>query len=241
MSKKIFAFVLSLVMIVSIAAFSMPASAADMDKVTVALDFAFAPDENGGHNYYWKVSEKLETLYVDFEGRSFDFDDIDNDVNAQNYDYTLKLEKENAQTALAFNTKNIVIGDNVTYLGNGMFDRYFAVENIFVPDSVVEIGKDVFPANTNTVIHCSKDSVAIKSAVEAGLAFDTNAQVEAGDANADGNIAMNDVLIIRKLLAKWQTGYEVNAVDCNADTKVNMADVLLLRKYLAKWDVTLGK
>ena len=64
-----------------------------------------------------------------------------------------------------------------------------------------------------------------------------------GDVNADGDINMKDVLLIRRIIAGQKpTDVFVDeaAADANADGDVNMKDVLLLRQYVAKFpNVTL--
>ncbi len=55
-----------------------------------------------------------------------------------------------------------------------------------------------------------------------------------GDANADGEINLKDVLIIRKAIAGMNpTGYVAASADFNDDGEVNLKDVLALRKSIA--------
>ena len=54
-----------------------------------------------------------------------------------------------------------------------------------------------------------------------------------GDANADGDVNMKDVLILRKFLAGMDVTIANEAADVTLDGEVNMKDVLLLRKFLA--------
>ena len=228
------AIILSALLCVSL--FAVPAAAHGNDnrgeKLSIALGFSFGNES--GHNYYLYENEP-DTVYFDFEGRSYDFDDVENDENARAYKYSLECEKKNNNANNFFNRKNIVIGENATYLGNNMFKDYYDVENIYVPDSVTEIGTNVFPSQTDAIIHCGKNSPAIKGALEAGLRFDTNGQTHKADVNGDGDINLLDLVAMRKALAKWHSGYEVTAIDANGDGKTNLLDLILLRKYLAKW------
>lgn len=234
MSKKLLAIVLSVMLCFSI--FAIPAAAHGQDgrgeKVTIELAFKFCDAEKDGYNYYMYLNEP-DTVYFDFDGRSYDFDDVENDFNAHTYKNSLENEKKNGGGF--FNSKNIVIGDNATYLGNNMFADYFDVENIYVPDSVTEIGEKVFPSETDAIIHCGKGSPAIKGALEAGLRFDTNGEIGKADLNGDGKVNLLDLIVLRKAIIKWHVGYEVNSIDVNGDGKVNLLDLILLRKYLAKW------
>lgn len=232
MKKKLLALVLSIVLCVSIFAIPMTASA---EKVTCSCYFSFA--ETGGYNYYWDT-DVPDTFYIDFSGRAYDFDfeDAESDHQIQHLiGHSEQEEEKGAFGGLRFNTENIIIGDNATYLGDNMFSYLYKVGNIYVPDSVTEIGENVFPSQTNAIIHCGKDSVAIAGALEAGLRFDTDGQTHKADLNADGKINLLDLISMRKALAKWHTGYEVTAIDANGDGKANLLDLILLRKYLAKW------
>lgn len=230
--KKLLAIVLSIVLCVSIFAIPMTVSA---EQISCECYFSFA--ENGGYNYYWDTGVK-NTFYIDFTGRSYDFDLEDTESNHQiqhMIGHSEQEEKKEAFGGLCFNTENIVIGDKVTYLGNNMLAYLYKVGNIYVPDSVTEIGENVFPSETDAIIHCGKNSPAIKGALEAGLRFDTAGEIGKADLNADGKVNLLDLITLRKALVKWHVGYEVNAIDANGDGKVNLLDLLLLRKYIAKW------
>ncbi|MGN0114365.1 MAG: dockerin type I domain-containing protein, partial [Acutalibacteraceae bacterium] len=201
--------------------------------------------ENDGHNYYWDT-DVPDTYYIDFTGRSYDFDynDVEYDEATGEYCnhaivHMVRHSEHEKEKGLyggwCFNNENIVIGDKVTYLGNNMLAYLYKVGNIYIPDSVTEIGENVFPSQTDAIIHCSKDSVAIGGALEAGLRFDTNGQTKRGDLNGDGRVNLVDLVAMRKALAKWHTGYEVTAIDANSDGKVNLLDLILIRRYISKW------
>ncbi len=58
-------------------------------------------------------------------------------------------------------------------------------------------------------------------------------EIKAGDANADGNIDMKDVLTVRKYLANMDVVIDLDGADAYADGEVNTKDVLALRQFLA--------
>ena len=58
-------------------------------------------------------------------------------------------------------------------------------------------------------------------------------ELKAGDANADNEVNMKDVLTIRKYLAGLDVVIDLNGADAMADGEVNMKDVLALRQFLA--------
>ena len=63
-----------------------------------------------------------------------------------------------------------------------------------------------------------------------------------GDANGDGSVSINDVILIRKYLAELDYDTMISAVeishgaDANGDGTVNINDAVLIRKYLAEYD-----
>lgn len=67
-----------------------------------------------------------------------------------------------------------------------------------------------------------------------------------GDANGDGDVNGQDLLLLRKYLANYDysTGSSTIVVeagaDANGDGTVNGQDLLLMRKYLANYDYTTG-
>ena len=58
-------------------------------------------------------------------------------------------------------------------------------------------------------------------------------EIKVGDANADGNIDMKDVLTVRKYLANMDVVIDLDGADAYADGEVNTKDVLALRQFLA--------
>ncbi|MBR1752197.1 MAG: carbohydrate-binding domain-containing protein [Ruminococcus sp.] len=61
----------------------------------------------------------------------------------------------------------------------------------------------------------------------------------AGDANNDGEVDINDVLMIQQYIAQWGVEINLSNADVNADNEVDIDDVLLIQQYIAQWDVTL--
>ena len=62
-----------------------------------------------------------------------------------------------------------------------------------------------------------------------------------GDVNGDGEIDLNDVLMLRRYIAEENpSGFRFENADVNADTEADMTDLLMIKKYLAEWDIQLG-
>ena len=61
-----------------------------------------------------------------------------------------------------------------------------------------------------------------------------------GDADGDGVLTLKDVVVMRRMLARWE-GYSINDAnaDVDGDGKVTLKDATLIERYLADWEVTL--
>lgn len=60
-----------------------------------------------------------------------------------------------------------------------------------------------------------------------------------GDANEDGDVNINDVLMIQQFIAQWKVYINEDNADVNGDGNVNINDVLLIQQFIAQWDVIL--
>lgn len=62
-----------------------------------------------------------------------------------------------------------------------------------------------------------------------------------GDVNADGEVALNDVLILKRYISEENpSDFSFVNADVNVDNVIDMVDLLMLKKYLAEWDIRLG-
>ena len=62
-----------------------------------------------------------------------------------------------------------------------------------------------------------------------------------GDVNADGEIDLNDALMLKRYIAEEEpSGFQFKNADVNADKTVDMTDLLMLKKRLAEWDIHFG-
>ncbi|MDO5138594.1 MAG: Ig-like domain-containing protein [Oscillospiraceae bacterium] len=60
-----------------------------------------------------------------------------------------------------------------------------------------------------------------------------------GDVNGDGNVRLNDAILLRRYVAGWDVEIKADAADVNRDGQVRLNDAILLRRYVAGWDVEL--
>ena len=61
-----------------------------------------------------------------------------------------------------------------------------------------------------------------------------------GDADGDGEITNDDVILLQQYLAKWEVDMNEESADADGDGDITNDDVILLQQYLAKWEVVLG-
>lgn len=62
-----------------------------------------------------------------------------------------------------------------------------------------------------------------------------------GDVNVDGEVGLNDVLMLKRYIAEENpSGFSFVNADVNMDNEADMTDLLMLKKYLAEWEIHLG-
>ena len=60
-----------------------------------------------------------------------------------------------------------------------------------------------------------------------------------GDVNRDGQVKLNDAIILRRYVAGWDLVIDELAADVNRDGQVKLNDAIILRRFVAGWDVVL--
>lgn len=62
-----------------------------------------------------------------------------------------------------------------------------------------------------------------------------------GDVDVDGNIDLNDVLMLKRYIAEENpSGFSFINADVNVDNEADLTDLLMMKKHLAEWDIHLG-
>ena len=62
-----------------------------------------------------------------------------------------------------------------------------------------------------------------------------------GDANDDGKINLDDVVVLAQYVAEWDIECNEAALDTNGDGTVNLDDIVHLAQYVAEWEgIVLG-
>ena len=61
-----------------------------------------------------------------------------------------------------------------------------------------------------------------------------------GDANDDGEVDVQDVLLIQQYIAGWKVKINLKNANVNGDTEADIQDCLLIQQHIAGWSVTLG-
>ncbi len=66
--------------------------------------------------------------------------------------------------------------------------------------------------------------------------------IQYGDVDANGEIALSDLMMLAKYVAAWSLGEEfrIAAADCDGSGEIGLGDILQLAKYIAAWEVPLG-
>ena len=137
--------------------------------------------------------------------------------------------------------KKIVIEEGVKSIGNQTFKFCIGLDEVVVPDGLEWIGNRCF---TNCVSLKSIKLPASAKTISADALIDSPNCVfifprKAGDVNADGEVDIKDVTLLKQYLAKWNVKLNESNADVTGDGDVNVKDLTLLKQYLAKWKVEL--
>ena len=131
----------------------------------------------------------------------------------------------------------IVIPETVTAIADNAFSLCQTLEKVTIPDSVTEIGKDVFTDYGNVRIYCSTDSAAHKYAQDNNIGFILTdggyEPVKLGDVDGDGKISAKDSMTIQRYainLKKLEPN-QIRAADADGDGRVTNKDAIILLRY----------
>ena len=160
--------------------------------------------------------------------------------------------------------EEVELPSSLVYLERGAFYECMSLKRVDIPLSVKDVGEYAFSGcdalseivflSAVTRIYDSKTvipdtatiygdvgSTAAVYAEKHGKAF-----VGYGDANGDGAVNGQDLLLLRKYLANYDYAADISHIeieagaDANGDGYTDGRDLLLLRKYLANFDYTGG-
>ena len=195
----------------------------------------FGENEYPGINCYHYFSHYGDLSLTMFRWHG----DQDRMIDFEN-DITTLPDCFDTYTTNLFGSGNVLFLDGVPNLGDYlMFFEQRRIKNVYIPNSVKEIGEHTFSQFADVCIHCYSGSYAEEYAkthnIECHL-LDTDEVIPAamsGDANGDGVRNLKDVLALRKAMGQGTESELPAGADCDVSGDVNMKDVLLLRQHLA--------
>ena len=133
---------------------------------------------------------------------------------------------------------SVTIGEKITKLGSNLFSQCNNISEITFLSPNTEISSSAFDLSASYVINLYHNSTADRYFT--GSNFTKKYISDKGDVNSDGEIDINDAVLLAQFLAEWPVTVDEYAADCNADGSVSIDDAVLLAQFLAEWPVTLG-
>lgn len=130
------------------------------------------------------------------------------------------------------------IKDGTVGVADYAFANTSGLKEVFIPESVVFIGKNAFNNRDVVVLKGYKGSYAEKYAAEKGLEFKA-IYPEYGDADGNGTVNALDVVRLKRYFAEMDkvtltSPVEVGALaDANADGKISALDLIRVKRILA--------
>ena len=147
--------------------------------------------------------------------------------------------------SMCFDLKNVVLPENVEEIRSGAFSWCKSLEFVVIPKSVKNIDADAFITcdSLKTIYYCGTEAewnaISIHSTnktvfSDVDIVFEYKLDKN-GDIDSDGEISANDILVMRKYLAKMVIDADINVshADINGDGRINAKDLLELRRMLA--------
>ena len=142
------------------------------------------------------------------------------------------------------NLMSLTIPDGVATIDYGAFSYCSKLTSITIPDSVTTIGDGAFSYCSNLTINCYEGSAAQDYAVSHDIPYvllSKEDETLIGDANDDGKINLDDVVVLAQYVAEWDIECNEAALDVNGDGIVNLDDIVHLAQYVAEWEgIVLG-
>lgn len=103
---------------------------------------------------------------------------------------------------------------------------------------MTQIAPDAFEGSDELVIYCTKDSYALRYAIENGISYViTDAELVTyirGDCDGDGDVLIVDVTLIQRVLVDMIPRYfDERAADVD-DNGPDISDATMIQRYLAE-------
>ena len=127
----------------------------------------------------------------------------------------------------------MVIPSGVTTIESNAFTNCSKLKIISLPDSVTEIGDDVFENTSEDLnIICSKGSEAYKYARNQKLGYALTGDVERGDADGSGDVGMKDLTTLQRKINGWPVDTYYKGDDVDGNYEIDMKDMAALQRKL---------
>ena len=142
---------------------------------------------------------------------------------------------------------SITIPDSLTSIGGWAFVDCTSLTSITIPKSVTSIDDEEFG------YYYDKETIAYKSLNDftiygySGTAAEEYANkngftfipldAEPGDADGNGDVTVDDVLLIQQKIAGWDVKIDMAAADLDGDGKLSVSDALIVQQIIAGWKI----
>jgi hypothetical protein len=133
---------------------------------------------------------------------------------------------------------SVVLSDTLLAIPNYAFTDCPQLKYVTIPESVALIQPYAFDWE-NITIRCYADSFAHAYALENNLSYELLEKVTLGDVDRDGNVNINDVTNIQRILAELEEpdALSLLAADANQDGTADIADATTLQEFIAEYAV----
>lgn len=155
------------------------------------------------------------------------------------------IETATKRLIFACNTDTIIVDRNVAIIDGGFNYDNSKITTIVIPKSVKTISSYAFAgcANLSTIYYTG--SQAEWNSISVGTGNDKLSSVNIiynytppytpGDIDDNGNIDLQDVVVLAQYVAGWSVNCNEDALNVNGAGGIDLQDVVLLAQYIAGW------
>ena len=136
--------------------------------------------------------------------------------------------------------KELVLPDSITSIDRNAFSKYNKLESLTLPKDFDDY-RNLTPLEEIKGLTVYYYNDCIKENVDEYVVEHEYRLVKIyplGDADNDGKVSVDDVLLIQQKIAGWDVKIDMAAADLDGDGKLSVSDALIVQQIIAGWKIS---